>query len=93
MQLRLPGRDEHTIVDWQNLRDRLLWPGAGAEDLLDATKHWTALAGRKLLDPQSISNAVLWLASDEAADVTGVALPVDAGHLILPGYNGTPAEV
>lgn len=88
-----PGATNTTIVDWQNLRDRLLWPGAGAEDLLDATKHWTALAGRKLLDPQSISNAVLWLASDEAADVTGVALPVDAGHLILPGYNGTPAEV
>lgn len=29
-----------------------------------------------------ISNAVLWLASDEARYVTGVALPVDAGALI-----------
>jgi NAD(P)-dependent dehydrogenase (short-subunit alcohol dehydrogenase family) len=26
-----------------------------------------------------ISNAVVWLASDEARYVTGVALPVDAG--------------
>lgn len=88
-----PGATNTKIIDWQNLRDQLLWPGAAAGDLYDATKNWTALAGRKLLDPQTISNAVLWLASDEAADVTGVALPIDAGHLILPGYNGTPAEV
>ncbi|MEN0140560.1 MAG: SDR family oxidoreductase, partial [Rhodococcus sp. (in: high G+C Gram-positive bacteria)] len=31
------------------------------------------------LDATDISNAVLWLASDEARYVTGVALPVDAG--------------
>jgi SDR family mycofactocin-dependent oxidoreductase len=88
-----PGATNTRIVDWQNLRDRLLWPGAGADDLMAATRNWTALKGRRLLDPQSISNAVLWLASDESADVTGIALPVDAGHLVLPGYNGTPAEV
>jgi (+)-trans-carveol dehydrogenase len=33
------------------------------------------------LDPVDISNAVLWLASDEARFVTGVALPVDAGWI------------
>ncbi|GAA4691349.1 mycofactocin-coupled SDR family oxidoreductase [Pseudonocardia yuanmonensis] len=88
-----PGATNTKIIDWQNLRDQLLWPGASAADLFDVTKNWTALKGRKLLNPQSISNAVLWLASDDAADVTGVALPIDAGHLILPGYNGTPAEV
>ncbi len=31
------------------------------------------------LDPIDISNAVLWLSSDQARYVTGVALPVDAG--------------
>jgi SDR family mycofactocin-dependent oxidoreductase len=31
------------------------------------------------LEERDISNAVLWLASDEARFVTGVALPVDAG--------------
>jgi (+)-trans-carveol dehydrogenase len=36
---------------------------------------------------EDISNAVLWLASDEARFVTGVALPVDAGALAMPpGY-------
>ena len=31
------------------------------------------------VEPRDISNAVLWLASDESRYVTGVALPVDAG--------------
>jgi|HubBroStandDraft_3_1064219.scaffolds.fasta_scaffold10917_2 (+)-trans-carveol dehydrogenase len=34
------------------------------------------------VEPADISNAVLWLASDEARYVTGVALPVDAGIVI-----------
>ena len=34
------------------------------------------------VEPLDVSNAVLWLASDEARYVTGVALPVDAGALI-----------
>ena len=29
-----------------------------------------------------ISNAVLWLASDESRYVTGVTLPIDAGQLV-----------
>jgi (+)-trans-carveol dehydrogenase len=29
-----------------------------------------------------VSNAIVWLASDEARYVTGVTLPVDAGHTI-----------
>ena len=34
------------------------------------------------LEPSDISNAVAWLASDEARLVTGVTLPVDAGNTI-----------
>jgi (+)-trans-carveol dehydrogenase len=34
------------------------------------------------VDPVDISNAVLWLASDEARYVTGVTLPIDAGATI-----------
>jgi SDR family mycofactocin-dependent oxidoreductase len=33
------------------------------------------------VEPVDISNAVLWLASDEARYVTGTMLPVDAGYL------------
>jgi SDR family mycofactocin-dependent oxidoreductase len=34
------------------------------------------------VEPVDVSNAVLWLASDEARYVTGVALPVDPGSLV-----------
>jgi (+)-trans-carveol dehydrogenase len=34
------------------------------------------------VEPVDISNALLFLASDEARYITGVALPVDAGCLI-----------
>jgi SDR family mycofactocin-dependent oxidoreductase len=34
------------------------------------------------VEPVDISNAVLWLASDESRYVTGVTLPIDAGLLI-----------
>ena len=34
------------------------------------------------VEPADISNAVLWLASDESRYVTGVTLPIDAGVLV-----------
>ena len=34
------------------------------------------------LESVDISNAVLFLASDEARYITGVSLPVDAGHFV-----------
>jgi NAD(P)-dependent dehydrogenase (short-subunit alcohol dehydrogenase family) len=35
----------------------------------------------EMVEPVDISNAIVWLASDEARFVTGVSLPVDAGFL------------
>jgi (+)-trans-carveol dehydrogenase len=34
------------------------------------------------VEPVDVSNALLWLASDEARYVTGVTLPIDAGELL-----------
>jgi SDR family mycofactocin-dependent oxidoreductase len=36
----------------------------------------------QLLQPEDIANAVAWLVSDEAAYMTGVALPLDAGFAV-----------
>lgn len=36
----------------------------------------------KWVEPRDISNAVLFLASDEARYITGVTLPVDAGYVV-----------
>jgi SDR family mycofactocin-dependent oxidoreductase len=49
-----------------------------AQDPSLANANANALPVR-ILEPIDISNAVLWLVSDEARYVTGVALPVDAG--------------
>lgn len=35
-----------------------------------------------MVEPEDISNAVAWLVSDDAAFVTGVTLPVDAGFMV-----------
>jgi NAD(P)-dependent dehydrogenase (short-subunit alcohol dehydrogenase family) len=35
-----------------------------------------------MLEPVDISNAILWLVSDDARYVTGVTLPVDAGFVV-----------
>ena len=34
------------------------------------------------MDPEEVTNAVLWLASDESRNVTGLAIPVDAGVMV-----------
>lgn len=36
------------------------------------------------IDPVDVSNAMVWLASDEARFVTGIQLPVDAGYSTKP---------
>jgi len=41
------------------------------------------LPGVPLVEPQDVTEAVLWLVSPRARYVTGVAIPVDAGHLVM----------
>lgn len=62
----------------------------GRETALDAVYQYSALAGRTALPPNASSNAAVFLLSDMAEHITGVALPVDAGHLLLPGFNHAP---
>jgi (+)-trans-carveol dehydrogenase len=50
-------------------------------DVVERTQATNPL-GAGPLDPLDIANAALWLVSDEARYVTGVALPVDAGLVI-----------
>jgi (+)-trans-carveol dehydrogenase len=63
---------------------RLFCPDIGdptREDFAPVSQAMNALP-TPWVDPRDVSNAVLFLASDEARYVTGVALPVDAGVLI-----------
>jgi (+)-trans-carveol dehydrogenase len=52
-----------------------------ADDMAEASRAVNALP-IPWVEPVDISNAVLWLASDEARYVTGITLPVDAGWFV-----------
>jgi len=60
------------------------YPLAEAADLDETSRAITATGRRALtIEPQDVSEAVLWLLSDEARYVTGVVLPIDAGLLLV----------
>jgi SDR family mycofactocin-dependent oxidoreductase len=67
-------------------------PGGTQADVLSAGRHYGALKGTSFLAPETMANAALYLNSPLAAAVTGVALPVDAGHLLIAGVNATPVS-
>ena len=73
---------------WQGALDMMGGrPNSTLQDREQVGKHWSLLPGRSQLSPTAVSNAVLWLASDAASEVTGAVLPVDAGHMNTPGYS------
>ncbi|GAA0257777.1 mycofactocin-coupled SDR family oxidoreductase [Cryptosporangium japonicum] len=86
-----PGIVDTKMNDWPGAYDMMAGHEGGTpEDRRHNAYGWSALAGRGLLDPRTVSRSVLFLASDDARDITGVALPVDGGHAVLPGSNPDP---
>lgn len=65
-------------------------PGGTYDDLLAGGHSFTALKGVGFMDPEVIANGALFLNSALGATITGVSLPIDAGHLALPGINMDP---
>ncbi len=63
---------------------RMFRPDLEAPTREDTIEVWKSkhLLPVPWLEPQDISNAVAWLASEEARLVTGVTLPIDAGNTI-----------
>jgi SDR family mycofactocin-dependent oxidoreductase len=86
-----PGVIDTPMNQWQTPYDMFAGkPGGTPADRIQGASHWAILRGRNVIAPESVSKAALWLASDDSADITGITVPVDAGHGILPGYNGDP---
>lgn len=56
-------------------------PLATHEHMLSLMNSLNLFTDRNLIEPEAVSAAVMWLASDEARHITGCALPVDAGYL------------
>jgi len=78
-----------TSVDTAMCRNQALYdvfaggpgPQATHEHMLTLMNALNLFTDRNLLEPEAVSAAVTWLASDEARHITGSALPVDAGYL------------
>jgi SDR family mycofactocin-dependent oxidoreductase len=66
--------------------------GGTEEEMLHNGYGFHALKGHGFMSPQVIADGALFLNSDLASAVTGVALPVDAGHLLMPGMNLNPVR-
>jgi SDR family mycofactocin-dependent oxidoreductase len=88
-----PGAIRTPMTDHQGAWDMFAGhPGGTEADLIEGGYHFAALKGTTFMDPQVIADTALYLNSDLAAKVTGVTIPVDAGHLILTGINPTPVK-
>lgn len=66
--------------------------GGTVDHLIEAGKHYGALKGTTFMPPETIANAALFLNSDLASSITGIALPVEAGHLLMAGVNMAPVD-
>jgi NAD(P)-dependent dehydrogenase (short-subunit alcohol dehydrogenase family) len=56
-------------------------PGGTRENLIAIMNKLNLFPDRDLLDPAAAAEAVVWLVSDAARNITGHALPIDAGFL------------
>jgi SDR family mycofactocin-dependent oxidoreductase len=90
-----PGAILTPMTSWQGAWDMMSGKPAGEgteADMLEAGYHFHALKGNGFLSPQRIADAALWLNSELASSVTGISVPVDAGHLLIPGVNTDPVK-
>lgn len=75
------------------VRANTVCPGLTVTGMVDAImdddalleKAWERIPLRRAGQPEEIASAVAFLASDEAAWITGIALPVDGGQTITDG--------
>ncbi|GAB34957.1 mycofactocin-coupled SDR family oxidoreductase [Gordonia otitidis] len=66
--------------------------GGTHEQMMEGGHHYGALKATTFLPPEAIADTALYLNSDLAASVTGVTIPVEAGHLLLTGVNLAPTR-
>ena len=94
------GLDFHHDVRVEEPDDAQQRPrGRASTGILEALRDFTGRrekrwhVGRVVIEAHDVAQAALWLASDDAAMINGVILPVDGG-ITASGYRGpTPQAV
>lgn len=88
-----PGAIKTPMTNQQDAWDMFAGHENGTEeDMMEGGYGFHALKGATFLPPEVIANTALYLNSELAAAVTGVTIPVDAGHMLLPGVNQAPVR-
>ena len=88
-----PGAIRTPMTDHQGAWDMFAGHEGGTEaEMLEGGYHYALLRNTTWLEPQAIADTALYLNSHLAANVTGVTIPVDAGHLLIPGVNANPVR-
>lgn len=88
-----PGAILTPMTDQQGAWDMFAGHAGGThDDLISGGYSFHALKGRTMLPPEAIANTALYLNSELASSVTGVTIPVDAGHMLLTGVNLSPVR-
>jgi SDR family mycofactocin-dependent oxidoreductase len=68
--------------------DGIMPGGLGNEELKEHYRTSVNALSVPWVEPVDVSNAIVFLVSDEARYITGAALPVDAGALLMSGSKG-----
>lgn len=88
-----PGAVRTPMTDHQGAWDMFAGRAGGTEaDMIEGGYHYGVLRNTTFLDPQAIADTALYLNSHLAANVTGVTIPVDSGHLLISGVNANPVR-
>jgi SDR family mycofactocin-dependent oxidoreductase len=88
-----PGAIKTPMVTHQAAFDLMAGhPGGTEADQIEGGYHYGVLKGTSFLPPEAIARAAIFLNSDLASSITGITLPVEAGHLVLPGINPAPVR-
>jgi NAD(P)-dependent dehydrogenase (short-subunit alcohol dehydrogenase family) len=86
-----PGAIKTPMTDHPDAWDMFAGhPGGTEADFIEGGYRFGVLRGHSFLPPEVIADAALYLNSELASVVTGITVPVDAGHLLMPGYNDAP---
>lgn len=64
--------------------------GGTRDEFIHNGYNFTALKGITALEPSRMADTALYLNSQLAERVTGIVIPVDAGHMLLSGHNHNP---